>query len=136
MGTLGDSCIVLSCLVLWKLKVVLGDESGVVLLTLWPPASRFHGAMLAATEKATAECFPMAKLSQFEVRVCGRTQGASTVKLEGAEGSTVVMSGVSMFDISPSPGSYVSDFIQLTEFKAGLVGSFGILGLLARWTGL
>ena len=65
-GLFGDMCVVLSWLVVWKVKVVLGDESGVVLLTLWPPANRFHGAMLAASEKATAECFPMAKLSRFD----------------------------------------------------------------------
>ena len=56
------------------------------------------------------------------------------MKLEGAEGSTVVMSGEAIFDITPSPAMYVSDFVQLTEFKAGLVGSFGVLGLLARLT--
>ena len=112
---------------------MLGDETGVVLCTLWPPASRFHGTMLAASEKASAECFPVAKVSQFKVRVSGRTQGSATAKLEGLEGSTVEMSGEAIFDVTPSPAIYVSDFVHLTELTARCVGSFGVyMGQLTR----
>ena len=55
------------CLVSNDLRWCFGDESGVILCTLWPPASRYY-AMQSAVE-ASAECFPTCKVSAVETRL-------------------------------------------------------------------
>eukprot|EP00435_Cladocopium_sp_Y103_P040936 s123_g11.t1 len=77
-------------------------------------------AVMPSPQKKQRVAAPRAERAAVEVEAVTCTVGRKE------QPSTVEMSGEAIFDITPSPATYASDFVQLTELKAGFLGEFGV----------